>query len=147
MIPAAAQRHPCRRAFLQERNDLTVAVGRQFQRRKGIVPEGIHTQLCDNHIWGELFQETRRNSIKSLQKYAIVGSGKHRDIHRIAEALPLPRFANAPCPGKQGAPVLVEGDREDPRVLIECPLDPVPVVGVNVEVQNPFTAVQEIAYG
>jgi hypothetical protein len=85
-------------------------------------------------------QDSGDHGREPIPEYAVVRAGKHGHIDRVTQPLACPYFLETPGSRKKGAPILMERDRENPRLSVKRRLDAVSVVGVYVQIKNAITS-------
>jgi hypothetical protein len=74
----------------------------------------------------------------------VVCAREHGYVHGITQTLPATYLAEPTGAGKQRTPILMKRDRQHSGVLIECPLDPVAMVGIYVQIQDALSLVYKV---
>ena len=132
--PFAAPRRGCGREPGDGTPDRRVGQGHAGQR---ITRQVIATGDDDHRLGLETVGQGQYRGLEQELELAVVEATGNRHVASIAAAPVVDRTAVRP------ASAFVNGNGEDPFVAVEGILDPIPVVGIEIDVENAFHPVVE----
>src|SRR3990172_12832831 len=111
---------------------------RQHQMGQGVRGHRVHPKLRHKDIRFIGLNQRRDNLVKTPDKYAIPCPRIEGEVHRVACSLSFPGLLYKSCPREEEFPAFMERYREDFIRMIEGMLDPISMMGIDINVGNPF---------
>jgi calcium-translocating P-type ATPase len=148
LVPAATgEQPPAARDLVRElvngRVRCPLGVYRQPEVGQRVHPVGVAAVLADQDLRAELAQQRRHDGVERAQPARVAGACGQRHVDREAEGVRPACFGRPARAWEQRGRVLVQADRQHPRVVVEDRLHPVAVVHVDVDVRDALGAARQ----
>src|SRR3990172_8013913 len=111
---------------------------RQHQMGEGVGGHRVYPKLRHKDIRFVGGNQRRDNLVKTPDKYAIPCPRIEWEIHRVTRPLSFPGLFYESCAREEEFPAFMERYREDLIRMIEGVLAPIPMMGIDINVGNPF---------
>ena len=112
-------------------------VDRQVQVGQRIEPVRVAAVLADQDVRAEGAQQVRHHGVEGPQPAGVRGPSRQGHVDRGPLRAGPARFRRPPGAGPQRRGVLVQADRQHPRIVVEGGLHPVAVMHVDADVGDP----------
>ena len=109
----------------------------QPQAGQRVEPVRVTAMLADQDLRLKRAQQWGHHGVEGPQPLRITGPGGKRHVHRESRRPWAAGLGRPPGAGPQRRRVLVQADRQHPRIIVEGGLHPVAVVHVDVDVGDP----------
>lgn len=134
---AAAPEHQNGQAEgMDEPDAIAVPADTQIKAAQSIASERIRAPLQDDCGRLECFDSRRDNRLENVRVPGVIDAGPQGHVNRIVAAALRADLVDIPGPGEEPIAVLVKRQGHDPTVPVEGFLDAVPVMHVNVNVED-----------
>src|SRR3990172_1393527 len=138
IIAPAAQGYPGYPKGAHLLHHRAVAFCRQHQMGEGVGGHRVHPKLCHKDIRFIGLNQRRDNLVKTPDKYVISCPRIEGEVHRVTGSLSFPGLLYESGAREEEFPAFMKRYREDPIRMIEGVLDPIPMMGINLNIGNPF---------
>ena len=132
---------------MHEADAVAVSADTQVEAAEPVAAERIRATLEDDCGGLEGFDGGSDDGLKDVRVSSVIDSRPQGDVDGVIAAALHADLVNVPGPGEESVAVLVKGEGHDPAVPVEGFLHAVPVVDVNVNVQDPRIVSEQFEHG